>query len=116
MPHSAVLTSPDERAIARLLRADPAEVRDFSLGLAEQRPAHLALFCYAKTHYRCVGLSLAKSCSRHALAAAGGGAGEFLADQALRVLTDDAETPRRRASITLARVGSIAALATSAAA
>ena len=94
------ITPADEISIARLLRADAAAVRAFAGSLPENRRAHLALFCHARSHYRELWLLIAKECSPYALKAVGGHAGDFLAGQ---VQQAEGVTPLPRQAISLAK-------------
>ncbi len=109
MRHAMNITASDENAIARLLRAGSAEVRDYAATLSESRRAHLALFCHARAHYRDLGLLLAKECSPSTLKVVGGYAGQFLAEQAACILpAADVMPLHRRQSVSLARGGGTA--------
>lgn len=83
MQHDPIHDLPiSEELFACLIRLGTSEVREFVSGLPESKRAQLALFCYARSHFRDVGLLIAKECSKFALSAHGGNAGVFLASQA----------------------------------
>ena len=67
--------------LGELYRADPASVTDMVSYLPEDRRARLAMFCYARAHFRELGLTIAASCNERRLAELAGVLGQVLAAQ-----------------------------------
>ncbi|WP_297580603.1 hypothetical protein [Roseibium sp.] len=68
----------------RLLDATLSAVADVSSQLSENQRAALAVYCYRRSHFRQLGLSLAAQCSRQSLVTEAGHAGELIHAQANR--------------------------------
>lgn len=67
--------------LGQLYRADPAAVAGMVSYLPEDRRARLAMFCYARAHFRELGLTIAASCNETRLAELAGVLGQVLAAQ-----------------------------------
>ncbi|KZM51588.1 hypothetical protein [Labrenzia sp. OB1] len=68
--------------LKRLLDATVNAVTDVGNQLPDSQRAALAVYCYRRAHFRKLGLSLAKLCSRHSLVMEAGHAGELIHLQA----------------------------------
>ncbi len=68
--------------LQQLLKATINSVADVAQSLPEAQRAELAVFCYRRAHFRKLGLSLATQCSKQALVAEAGHAGELIHSQA----------------------------------
>ncbi|MHA7774264.1 hypothetical protein [Roseibium sp. M-1] len=68
--------------LKRLLDTTLNAVADVGSQLPEQQRAALAVYCYRRSHFRRLGLSLATLCSRQALVMEAGHAGELIHSQA----------------------------------
>lgn len=68
--------------LKRLLDATLNAVSDVGTQLPENQRAALAVYCYRRAHFRKLGLSLARLCSRQALVIEAGHAGELIHGQA----------------------------------
>lgn len=69
--------------LKRLLNATLNAVSDVGTQLPENQRAALAVYCYRRAHFRKLGFSLARLCSRQALVSEAGHAGEMIHAQAL---------------------------------
>ncbi|WP_208977782.1 hypothetical protein [Labrenzia sp. 011] len=78
--------------LKRLLDATLNAVTDVGNQLPEGQRAALVVYCYRRAHFRRLGLSLAKLCSRQSLAMEAGHAGELIHSQAAAA---DTETDSR---------------------
>ncbi|QFT33718.1 hypothetical protein K1718_22885 [Roseibium porphyridii] len=74
-----------EDLLKRLLEATLSAVSDVGDQLPERQRAALAVYCYRRSHFRKLGLSLASHCSKQAMILEAGHAGEMIHMQA----TDD---------------------------
>ncbi len=68
--------------LKRLLETTLGAVKDLGRQLPDNQRAALAVYCYRRAHFRRLGLALAALCSRHALIAEAGHAGEVIFRQA----------------------------------
>ncbi|MGE3245407.1 MAG: hypothetical protein AB7F96_05465 [Beijerinckiaceae bacterium] len=69
----------EPESLIAFIRENPyAEAMDQIASMPESARARLAFFCYQRRHLHGVGLDIAKTCSRGALAEAAGVAGETL--------------------------------------
>ena len=68
--------------LKRLLDATLNAVTDVGCQLPEQQRAALAVYCYRRSHFRRLGLSLASLCSQQALVMEAGHAGDLIYRQA----------------------------------
>ncbi len=74
-----------EDLLKRLLDATLNAVSDVGGQLPENQRAALAVYCYRRSHFRRLGLSLASLCSRQSLVMEAGHAGELIHAQAAQV-------------------------------
>jgi hypothetical protein len=81
--------------LKRLLDATLNAVADVADQLPAQQRAALAVYCYRRAHFRRLGLTLAALCSKPALVAEAGHAGELIFRQASTLSPEDAETEAR---------------------
>ena len=80
----------------RLLDATLNAVTEVSNQLSENQRAALAVYCYRRSHFRQLGLSLAAQCSRQSLVMEAGHAGEVIHAQASVEDTSPDRQPGRR--------------------
>ena len=100
---------PDD-LLGRLYKGGRPQAVEIVSTLPEVQRARLAEFCYARTHLRELGLSIATTCSEDALVAAAGTLGGFLHKQAQSPTTlweaESAPAKPEKARISLAQVRS----------
>ncbi|MEJ8473545.1 hypothetical protein [Roseibium algae] len=71
-----------EFTFARLLGTSLSAARELAKALPEDQRSRLAVYCYRRAHLRRLGLSIAKTCSKHSLVEESGHAGELIHFQA----------------------------------
>lgn len=109
MSHIGELTEIDcpvsSETLARLYRAEPAEIAAVVGAMSPVDAARLALFCYGRAHLRDVGLRIAAGCDPRALIQIAGVMGSVLAEQSRDRRSDFGREGRSRgqARVTLAR-------------
>ena len=72
-----------EQMFGQICRASPDQARLLSMELPMSERAHLAVFCYARTHLRDRGRAIAAACTEVALQLEAGIAGSILFAQAM---------------------------------
>jgi hypothetical protein len=97
-----------EELLGRIYRIGPDGVESAVANLPQTARAHLAAFCYARTHLHEIGLAIAATCDERSLTEVAGRAGEALYARSRKRVASVAPspTPHKRA-ITLARLAPI---------
>ena len=97
-----------EELLGHIYRTGPDGVEGAVANLPQSARAHLAAFCYARTHLHEIGLAIAATCDERSLTEVAGRAGEALyARSRKRVATvAPSPTPHKRA-ISLAKLAPI---------
>ena len=72
-----------EQMFGQICRASPDQAQLLSMELPMSERAHLAVFCYARTHLRDRGRAIAAACTEVALQLEAGIAGSILFGQAM---------------------------------
>jgi hypothetical protein len=97
-----------EELLGHIYRTGPAGVEGAVSNLPQTARAHLAAFCYARTHLHEIGLAIAATCDERSLTEVAGRAGEALYARSRKRVAAAApsQTPNKRA-ISLAKLAPI---------